>query len=390
MSRVQRTTNACTAIVRSGARENAKNARTREAVEQREEDQRLVREQRTIEEKARRKAEVTTRRRTPATYIDDASGRWRSPPRSRSLPRQSRPQPQPQTRPLPEVEVEQEAQETELERHEAEVDDEESRGLGVVEQRPQAEEDYAVGDVDWTEHYGVTPAESLPQAMRDAELTSPALARAADGGVPAVCDGPVEAAEIWGYVAHVRPPTFAWGSAPSRDGEAWAYHAERGEVMPGGTLMYAVRRTRLTIVDDAWAYVPTTEKLSKLLKDTPEALLRQLYQPGMLVDVDTLVAVLARRGACVLTERQFAERRSYAIFEQWLASALELGSDAVLAYVAGILGSRHHAEQVYADCQLAAAAAVALQAQGEPRPRPCRELLIELLHRLRLRRWHVA
>jgi hypothetical protein len=384
MSRIGRTTDQCTAIVRSGARENAKNARTREVVERREEDERLAREQRTIEEKARRKAEITARRRTPATYINDSSGRRRSPPRSRPGP--------PRSLPLPEVEVEQEAEETELERHEDQVDDEESRGLGVVEQRPEAQEDYAVGDIDWTEHYGVTPAESLPQRMRDAELTSPALSRAVDGGVPAACDGPIEAAEIWSYVAHVRPPTFAWGAAPVRGEEAWANHAERGESLPGGTLVYAVRRTRLTFsaADATWTYVPTTQKLSKLLRDTPEALLRRSYEPGMLIDVDTLVAVLARRAACVLNERQFAERRSYAIFEQWLASALELGSDAVLTYVAGIFGSRHAAEQTYADCQLAAAAAVALQAQGEPRPKSCREMLLELLRALRLRRWQVA
>lgn len=98
------------------------------------------------------------------------------------------------------------------------------------------------------------------------------------------------------------------------------------------------------------------------------------YQPGYLLDANTLVAVLARRTGCVSRDKSYSERQSYPVFERWVAEAAALNDDAALAYTAGILADDPGQAQTVLDTCHA-------------EDRECAGDLGDMLYEVRLTRW---
>jgi hypothetical protein len=218
---------------------------------------------------------------------------------------------------------------------------------------------YDVGDVDWPAYYGVSSTEALPESVQRLimvqDRTEIVKTRKEtirdDAMVSAICSVPISLEELIDYVEHVKPDKFAWGEIP-RGGNAMAYHASR-YVSTSQTLMYKIHSTQIVQITQTGnniTYVNPSVSQRTYAQDTPAGLLYTSYESGMLLDVTTLIAVLARRTSCVMNNNKFPETKSYPIFEQWIAQVLELKSITALIYTYGVVGNVDDAREIHTRC----------------------------------------
>jgi hypothetical protein len=267
---------------------------------------------------------------------------------------------------------------------------------GVPEAEELAAEEsrasYAVRDVEWPAYYGTPTLTGLPlDAQRCILSATPAAAaraltvsrglrdQAEHVMLGALCSVPISLKEVAAYVQHAKPASFSWGAIPAAaPAVSAAYHASREDADLTGLLMYVAYTSRLEprtrgVAVGKLRYDLPAPGDRVFERDTAEALLRGTYEPGMLLDPVTLVAVLARRVSCAKKEARFAEIRSYPIFEQWFATTLELQSTEALAYLAAVLGEPDIVEDRLARCQEAR--------------KPCRDEMLHLIEEVRNKRW---
>lgn len=340
---VVRSKDQCTAMVREAARKNATVAQTKASLRQQKNDERLERERNTIATKALRKREKEQR---------DAKVR----------------------------------QGVGVREAEEEGDD------GIEPQALPEEGTFPVEDVDWPAYYGTTLASTLPEDLQGCVAKLPtsfpnaSLATSskisARGSVvrssrlveqgpdeitlTAVCNASITPAEVEAYILHSMPDIVSWGTVADSNAvgveELVAYTAVK-DISEEGTVMYEMRTK----------HISGSKTHPGRVRDTPASLLVQFYEPGMLLDAETLIAVLVRRVACMSNAPRFSDTQSYLTFERWITYALEFGDDLALAHTALVLSNNYEALDVYNNCV--------------ENNKPCEDDLVALIGQIRTQYW---
>lgn len=208
-------------------------------------------------------------------------------------------------------------------------------------------EDCIVYDVEWPGYYGIAPSDVIPTEVINLTKRYPA----SNVLVYVACDAAITLKEVVSYVHEVQPESFSWGMpcAILVGGKvvSTAYHATRMNVPT--TLLYKVYTSMVTI--ESPAMTPAKIRAEYVVNianstnsdtnniDTAGRLMLETYQPGYLLDTTTLIAVLARRTACISRLNSYAETQSYPMFDKWVAEAAEINNEQAFAYTVGILGN---------------------------------------------------
>lgn len=234
-------------------------------------------------------------------------------------------------------------------------------------------------DVEWPGYYGVTPSSIVPEEVRRLAGRYPTTSVAAY--IP--CDIPLSLREVLSYIHENRPESFSWGvpagGVVGKSTISTAYHATRMNVPT--TLLYKAYKSTLTLKTPSKTPGKrigeyTIENIEvKSETDTAGRLMLQTYQPGYLLDSETLVATLARRTACVSRLSQYAEVQSYPLFNAWVGEAAELQNDHALAYTVGVLGDNP-------------ASSINTLYTCQENDTSCGGALSDTLHKIRMERWY--
>lgn len=186
---------------------------------------------------------------------------------------------------------------------------------------------------------------------------------------PEPCATNITKQELIEYVEQVQPEYLSFGDHPKKGSGSLAYHAKRINNLSTDANIYKAYTTSLYLPMNRRNnnYAVSRKKGNKQERevralvydnlsnsrvyetDSGTAMIRNIYKEGMIVDPETLIAIVKRRENCLGSK----DRVSYRIFEGWTAEVLELRQDAALAYYAGILDDPDDASGRYSNCRAA-------------------------------------
>jgi hypothetical protein len=184
-----------------------------------------------------------------------------------------------------------------------------------------------VEDTEWPGYFMSLPEEPISEEVL--RLVSPgAPRREVDISAPRLCEDPPSIGEVADYVETSQPETFSWGQRVRRGDTTVAHHATRMPRGPGGILMYRLYTSKLRLTTNQGQYVLVPEARRNTTVDTATRLLRDVYSPGDMLDVSTLLGGMSRREGCI---------NAYKLYDAWLGDTSERNDRATLAYVVGVL-----------------------------------------------------